>query len=162
MGFDLVAKRRDLGDQGYFGANIFSMIFLRSAMLAAGVKEELIYKKFLANDGYLVTPLQARTIAEQLNAWLKGRKLRIDLAEENERAKQANDATLWVLEALNIREQKYAAAHLRSAKSAPVTLDRTLRKVVRNFAAFCERSGGFWVDSFTDLNSQLCQRNDRT
>ena len=146
MGFDLVARRRDLGDKGYFRANIFSMIFLRSAMLAAGVKEKLIYKKFLANDGYLVTPLQARTIAEQLTAWMKGRMLRIDLAEENKRAKQVNDATLRVFEALDTRKQKAAAAHLRGAKSAPVTLDRGLRKVVKDFAEFCERSGGFWVD----------------
>ena len=145
MGFDLVAKRRDLGKEGYFRAPIFSMMFLRSAMLAAGVREELVCKKFIANDGYLVTPLQARTIAEQLNAWLKGSKLRIDLAEENKDAGWANDLALRALEALGTREQKSAAAHLRRAKSAPVRLKRGLRRFVREFAVFCERSGGFWV-----------------
>jgi len=110
MGFYLVAKRRDLGDEGYMRASIFSMIFLRCAMLAAGVREELIYKKFLANDRFLVTPLQARTIAERLNAWLKGRRLRIDLAEENKRAKQVNSATLKVFEAVGARKQKSVAS----------------------------------------------------
>ena len=146
MGFDLVAKRRDLGNEGYFPANIFFIIFLRSAMLAAGVKKELIYKKFLANAGYPVTPLQARTIAEQLKARLEGRKLRIDLAEENTRAKQVNDATLGVLEALDPREQKLPAAYLRRAKSVPVRLDRRVRRVDREYAEFCERNGRFWVD----------------
>jgi hypothetical protein len=146
MGFYLVAKRRDLGDEGYMRASIFSMIFLRCAMLAAGVKEELIYKKFLANDRFLVTPLQARTIAERLNAWLKGRRLRIDLAEENKRARQVNSATLKAFEAVGARRQKSVAAHFRRSKSIPVTLDRRLRRVVRDFAGFCERSGGFEVD----------------
>ena len=146
MGFDLVAKRRDLGNGGYMRASIFSMILLRSAMLAAGVKEELIYKKFLANDGFLVTPLQARTIAERLKAWLKGRRLRINLAEENKEAKRANDAVLRVFEVVGERGQKRVATHFRREKSIPVTLHRRQRKAVRDFAGFCEHSGGFWVD----------------
>lgn len=109
-------------------------------------KEELIHKKIPANDGFLVTPRQAKAIAEQLNACLKGRKLQIDIAKRNTKAKQTNDATLSVSEALDTPERKSAAAHLRRAKLAPVTLDRRLRKVVREFAAFCERSGGFWHD----------------
>jgi hypothetical protein len=145
MGFDLVAKRRDLGNDGYFRTNIFYIIFLRSAMSAAGVKEDLIYKKFLANDGYLVTALQARTIAERLNTWLKGKKLQIDLAEKNKWAKRVNDATLEVFEMLDKGVHKSTAAHLRRARSVPVTLDRKLRKFVREYAAFCERSGGFWI-----------------
>ena len=146
MGFDLVAKRRDLGNEGYMRVSIFSMILLRSAMLAAGVEEGLIYKKFLANDGFLVTPLQARTIAERLKAWLRGRKLRLDLAEENKDAKRANDAILRVFEVVGERKQKSVATHFRREKSIPVTLDRRQRKAVRDFAGFCERSGGFWVD----------------
>ena len=146
MGFDLVARRRDLGNEGYMRASIFSMILLRSAMLAAGVKEGLIYKKFLANDGFLVTPLQARTIAERLKAWLRGRKLRLDLAEENKDAKRANDAILRVFEVVGERKQKSVATHFRRNKSIPVTLDRRQRKAVRDFAGFCERSGGCWVD----------------
>ncbi|MGA2260033.1 MAG: hypothetical protein ABSH28_01210 [Acidobacteriota bacterium] len=145
MGFDLVAKRRELGGEGYLHTNVLSMIFLRSAMLAAGVKEELIYKKFLANDGYVVTPLQARTIAEQLNAWLNGRKLQVDLAEENEKAKRVNDAVLGLFQTLNTGKQKSMAAHLRRAKSVPIPLSRKLRKVVREFARFCEQSDGFWI-----------------
>ena len=35
---------------------------------------------------------------------------------------------------------------LWSGKSIPVTLDRRQRKAVRDFAGFCERSGGFRVD----------------
>jgi hypothetical protein len=146
MGFDLVAKRRDLGHEGYFRANVFSMMFLRSAMLAAGVKEELIYRKFLGNDGLLVTRLQARTIAGQLDAWLKGRKLQIDIAEENRRAKEVNDAVLGMLEAFHTGKRKSEVARLRRAKSVPLKLDRRLRKAVREFAGFCRRSGGFWVD----------------
>jgi len=115
-------------------------------MMAAGIKEELIYKKFLANDGFLVTPIQAQTIAAKLNAWLRGRNLQIDLAEENRTAKQVNDAIVGVFQALDTRKVKSAAAQLRRAKSAPVPLDRKLRKFVREFARFCERSGGFWVD----------------
>jgi hypothetical protein len=145
MGFYLAAKRRDLGNEGHMQASIFSMIFLRSAMLAAGVKEELIYKKFLANDGFLVTPLQTRTIAERLNAWLKGRGLRVDLAEKNKAAKRVNDAVLRVFEAVDAPRQGAMAARFRREKSIPVTLDRRLRKLVRDFAGFCERSGGFWI-----------------
>ncbi len=114
-------------------------------MSAAGVKEELIYKKFLANDGYLVTPLQARTIAERLNAWLKGKKLHIDLVERNQKARQVTGATLRMFEILDKGIQKSMAAHLRRARTVPVTLDRKLRKFVREYAAFCERSGGFWI-----------------
>jgi hypothetical protein len=146
MGFDLVAKKPERGHEGYFRANIFSMIFLRSAMLAAGVKEELIYKKFSANDGFLVTPLQSRTIAEKLNAWLKGRNLQLDVAEKNEGVKRVNDVTLRLFEELDKGTRKSTAAHLRRAKSAPVRLDRNLRKFVREFALFCEGSGGFWVE----------------
>jgi hypothetical protein len=146
MGFDLTAKSSERGNEGYFRANIFSMIFLRSAMLAAGVKEELIYKKFSANDGFLVTPLQSRTIAEKLNAWLKGRNLQLDVAEKNEGVKRVNDITLKLFEDLDKGTRKSTAGHLRRAKSAPVRLDRKLRRFVREFALFCEGSGGFWVE----------------
>jgi hypothetical protein len=147
MGFDLEAKRLELGEKmGYLGANIYSMILLRSAMLAAGVNEKLIYKKFIANDGFLVTPIQAKTIAQKLNAWLKGRKLVIDVAEQNENVRRINNVTLKLVGAFGTRGQKSAAAHLRREKSIPITLDREMRKTIRNFARFCERSGGFWVD----------------
>ncbi len=68
MGFELVAKRPAHPDARYFHVNIFQMIFLRSAMLAAGVSENLVNKKFLVNDNYLVTPLQSVMIAKKLRA----------------------------------------------------------------------------------------------
>jgi len=57
MGFYLVPKQLNRSDRGYLRANIFHMTFLRSAMLAAGVQGNLVHRKSLANDGYLVTPL---------------------------------------------------------------------------------------------------------
>ncbi len=146
MGFDLVAKRPERGGCGYFGANIISMILLRSAMQAAGVKEKLIYKKFVANDGFLVTALEARTIAGLLNNWLKGRKLHVDLAEKNAKARRVNDVTLKLIATSDVAGDRSAASHLHRAKSAPLTLERKSRRFVRAFAAFCERSGGFWVE----------------
>ncbi len=146
MGFDLVAKRPERGGSGYFGADTISMILLRSAMQAAGVKEKLIYKKFIANDGFLVTALEARTIGRLLNNWLKGRNLQIDLAEMNANARRVNDVTLKLIETLDEHEGRSAAAHLRHAESVPLTLERKARRFVRAFAAFCERSGGFWVE----------------
>ena len=40
------------------------MIVLRAAMVAAGVPEALVYKKFISNDTCLVTPIQSRTIMD--------------------------------------------------------------------------------------------------
>ena len=100
MGFDLVAKDRDLGEKGYFRANVYQMTLLRTSMMMAGVKETLVYKKFAGNDGHLITPLQSKQIAESLRTWLKGRNLIVDLAEHNEAAKAANRAYLEIFEQL--------------------------------------------------------------
>jgi hypothetical protein len=146
MGFDLTAKNPKSGCEGYFRANIFSMILLRSAMLAAGVKEELIYRKFSANDGFLVTALQAKTIAEKLTVWLKGRKLMLDMVEKNENVKRVNEVTLKFFEGLDKGARKSMAKRLRREKSTPLLLNRKLRSFVREFAEFCRGSGGFWVE----------------
>ncbi len=146
MGFDLISRNRQLGDAGYMRANVFQMVFLRSAMLAAGVKESLVYKKFLGNDGWLVTDLQAKTIAMELRKWIKGRNLVLDFAEENEGARRVNDTVFGLIESVTRGGQKMAARKIRRAKSLTVRVDREMRVAIRRFADFCERSGGFWVD----------------
>ena len=146
MGYDLMAKRPRRGAAGYYRSGIEFMIFLRSAMVAAGVKESIVYKKFISNDGYLVTPLQSRTIAERLATWLRGRNLVLDLAEKNERALVSTEGLFEILKALNSQSKRARAlALLRRAKSLPFHVDRKARKAIRQFAAFCAGSGGFYV-----------------
>ena len=145
VGFDLVAQKPGPGHLENFPVDIFQMIFLRSAMLAAGVKEDLVHKKFLGNDGWLVTPLQSSVIAGKLRTWLGGRNLVIDLIERNERARQVNSAVLLVFEQLGDHQQRDMAKHYKRAKSLPLRLNRVSRKVIRKFAEFCDNSGGFRV-----------------
>ena len=146
MGFDPVAKDRDLGEKGYFRANVYQMTLLRTAMVMAGVKENLVYKKFAGNDGHLVTPLQSKQIAESLRTWLKGRNLIVDLAEHNEAAKAANRAYLEIFEQLGNAEEKSTARYFSKSESIPFKLDSGARRVIREFADFCARSGGFGVE----------------
>ncbi len=146
MGFDLVSKNRRLGDAGYMRANVYQMVFLRSTMLAAGVKESLVYKKFMGNDGWLVTALQAKTIALELRSWIKGRNLILDFAEKSEAARRVNDTVFELIESVSRGGQRIAARKIRRARSLPVRLDRKMKAAIRRFADFCERSGGFWVD----------------
>ncbi len=145
MGFDLVAKRPSHPGASCFRVDIFQMILLRSAMLAAGVSEILVNRKFLGNDNYLVTPLQSAMIAKKLKIWLKGRNLVIDLVEQNERAREVNNAVLRLFQAIGDSGQKAMARQYRRAKSIPLRLSRSSRKALRVFADFCERSGGFRV-----------------
>jgi hypothetical protein len=145
MGFELVARKPAHPGASYLHVNIFQMIFLRSAMLAAGVKESLVNKKFLGNDGYLVTPLQSGMIAKKLKAWLKNRNLVVEMIENNERAREVNNAVLEVFQIVGDSGQKAMAKHYRRAKSIPLRLTRSSRKALRTFADFCEGSGGFRV-----------------
>jgi hypothetical protein len=146
MGFDLTAKNPRLGDDGYFRASVYQMILLRSSMLAAGVKEILIYRKFAANDGFFVTRLQSQQIAGRLRAWLKDRNLTLDLAEQNEEAKKSSQAYFQVFLQLCNREDKRIAKHFSKSKSLPLNVNPGVRKVIRGFAGFCAHSGGFWVE----------------
>lgn len=145
MGFDLVAKTKKRGTAGYYGAGIEFMGFLRAAMLAAGVPEALVYRKFVANDNLFVTPLQATTIARKLGAWLKGRDLVLDLAETHEHADVSMRALQSVQQAVGNRTEAARLDRRRRAKRLPVRVDPAARKAIRQFAAFCERSGGFYV-----------------
>jgi len=53
----------------------------------------------------------------------------------------------WVSESMKASGRRASkAAQLRRAKSARVPLNRKLREFVREFARFCDKSGGFWVD----------------
>ena len=146
MGFDLVAKERNLGEKGYFRTDVYQMTLLRTAMVAAGVKETLVYKKFAGNDGHLVTPLQSKQIAERLRTWLKGRNLILELAEHNEAAKAGNRAYFEFFEQLGNAEEKSTARYFSKSKSIPLKLDSGARRGIREFADFCARSGGFWVE----------------
>lgn len=146
MGFDLSARNTRLGDKGYLRTNVFQMILLRSSMLAAGVKETLVYRKFAANDGCLITRLQSQKIAGHLGAWLKGRNLKLDLAEQNEKAKTANQAYFQVFSNLGSRDEKRIAKHFSTSKSLPLKVNAGVRRLIRGFADFCARSGGFWVE----------------
>jgi hypothetical protein len=144
MGFDLTAKRRDLGDDGYFRIQIFWMRLYRRAMVAAGVSEDLVYTKFLSNDGYFVTLRQSQTIADKLDSWLRGRNLTVDLCELHPRAVELNRALAGLLPMFEGR-RKPRAHRLCDAKPMPLRLDRRLRQIIRGFAGFCRRSGGFWI-----------------
>ena len=146
MGFDLSAKDRNLGEKGYFRASFYQMVLLRTSMVMAGVNETLVYKKFSGNDGFLVTPLQSKRIAESLRTWLKGRNLIVDLSEHNETAKKANRAYLDILVQLGEGEEKSRARHFSKSESIPFKLDSGARREIRKFADFCARSGGFWVE----------------
>lgn len=50
-------------------------------MVEAGVYPKIIYKKFVGNDGLLVTPIQAAGISARLDKWLEGKHLTITLPE---------------------------------------------------------------------------------
>jgi hypothetical protein len=146
MGYDLMAKRPSRGAADYYRSGIEFMIFLRCAMVAAGVSPALVYKKFISNDGFLVTPLQSRTIAKRLTTWLKGRNLVLDLAERTESALLSTEGLFEVLNTMDSRSDRARRlALLRTAKSLPYRVDRRARKTLRQFAAFCAGSGGFRV-----------------
>jgi hypothetical protein len=140
MGFDLSGKR-----DGYFRASIYQMIFLRRVMIAAGVKPDLVYKKFVSNDSYFVTPLQGRSIASKVNVWLKGRNLILDLAETDKGALSMNKFYFGVIESLGTRNEAKFAKTFSSRKTIPVRINPEHRKMLRSFASFCDQSEGFWV-----------------
>lgn len=146
MGYDLVAKAPGRGAVDYYRAGIENMAFLRAAMLAAGVHEGLVYKKFVSNDDLLVTSLQASTIAQKLTTWLQGRKLTLDLADTDDRVQVAADVLAFVLKAVGPKKEAAALERRRRARSLPFRVDRTARKAIRGFATFCAGSGGFYVD----------------
>ncbi len=146
MGFDLSAQNRSLHDSGYFRANLYQMIMLRAAMVAAGVAKNLIYKKFVGNDGFLVTELQSRQIAEKLTTWLKGRNLLLDLAEQDEGARTVNEAYLKLLLRVADHDQIKLAKLFLTRKSLPLKVDSRVRRMIRKFADFSHGSGGFTVD----------------
>lgn len=146
MGFDLNAQNCNLRDRGYLRADVYQMMMLRVAMLAAGVEKTFIYRKFVANGGFLVTELQSRKIAEKLTTWLKGRKLVLDLAEKDERAKAVNEAYLKVFLQVAGRDDKKLAKLFLSSTTLPLQVDSRVRRVIRKFADFSNRSGGFTVD----------------
>src|ERR1022692_1117021 len=123
MGFDLTAKNPPPRDEGYFRASVYQMILLRSSMVAAGVKETVVYGKFAGNDGHFVTRLQSQQIAERLRAWLTGRNLILDLAEQNERAKRGNEAYFQVFLQVGNREDKKTARLFLGSKSLPLRVD---------------------------------------
>jgi len=145
MGFDLVAKRPAEGAEGYYGANVFWMAALRCAMTAAGVRQDLVYGKFLCNDGLLVTPLQAKSIAEKLTAWLKNRNLVLDCAETDERAVRVNNEVAKILMAFEGKLGR-KRRQPKGPASMIVSIDPRVRRQLRRFIRFCENSGGFWVE----------------
>lgn len=145
MGFDLTAKNKGLGDKGYFRADIYQMILLRTSMVVAGVDERLVYGKFSGNNGLFVTALQSRKIAKSLASWLKGRKLTVTLSERNPMASVGNEVYFGAIRAVGGREDKRALRQSLSLKSQPLKLDPKFRKFVRRFAEFSKRSEGFWV-----------------
>ena len=145
MGFDLTAKNNRVGEKGYFRANVYQMILLRTSMLAAGVDENLVYGKFVGNDGLFVTALQSRKIARSLAAWLTRPKLTVHLSERNELANRSNEVYFEVIRQVGGREDKRILKQFLDGKPLPFKLDSRARKVVRAFADFSSRSGGFWV-----------------
>jgi hypothetical protein len=145
MGFDLTAKNERLGEKGYFRASIYQMILLRTSMLAGGVDDNLVYGKFAGNDGLFVTALQSRKIAGSLTAWLKRRSLTVQLSERNNLANASNEAYFDAIRNLGRSEDRRTLQQFLNAKSVPFKLDSGARKVVRDFAEFSSRSGGFWV-----------------
>jgi hypothetical protein len=132
VGFDLYAKRKRPEKGGYFRATMDYMTFLRAAMIEAGVPERLVYRKFVGNDGQLVTALQSKAIAERLTVWLQGRNLVIDLVERDGSARATNDAMFELMRELSTgsRAKKQWAAR-RRAKSLPSKVDRKARKSIR-------------------------------
>jgi hypothetical protein len=146
MGFDMTAQQPRKKGSGYYRANVFWMTVLRCSMLASGVKEKLIYQKFLCNDGWRVTPLQAGTIADKLTAWLKGRNLVIELFESNEQAMRVNDALSRLFGALKGSRAKKASKRSSGSRSTPLKVDRRIRRELRQFAEFCQNSCGFWIE----------------
>jgi hypothetical protein len=146
MGYDLTAKDRSLGDLGYFRATGDHMILLRTAMVAAGVKEDLVYRKFVGNDGLAITVLQSKHIAECLTTWLKRRAITVDLCEQNGAARSANEAYFQVFMALGNREARNRAKRFPKSKPLLFKIDSLARKQIREFAEFCRRSGGYWID----------------
>ena len=146
MGFDLSAKNKKLGAKGYFRVGLYEVILFKTAMISAGVDEKLVYKKFVSNDGWLVTSRQSREIAEKLRTWLNHKNLLVDLLEQNESARMGNRGYLELFSKLGNPGQKKFAKLLSKDKPIPVRLDRMSRKMIRNFAEFCDRSSGFWVD----------------
>ncbi len=145
MGYDLVAKEEERGAVSDYRVGTESMVILRSAMRAAGVPEALVYKKFVSNDNFFVTPLQARMVAQKLTTWLQGRNLMLDLSETNERASASTDGLLEVLTAVGDKKRAAELARLRGATSLPLRVDRDTRRDIRDFASFCAGSGGFYV-----------------
>ncbi|MGH9737401.1 MAG: hypothetical protein ACRD4X_02300 [Candidatus Acidiferrales bacterium] len=145
MGFDLTAKNKRLGEKGYLRANVYQMILFRASMLAAGVDEDLVYGRFVSNDGLFVTALQSRKIADRLTGWLRGRKLMVSLSERNGVANAANEAYFEAFRKLGGPGNKRAVKQFAVLKSHPFRLDLKARKVVRDLAEFSNRSGGFWV-----------------
>ena len=146
MGFDLSARNRRLGRKGYFRASVYQMMLLRRSMTCAGVDQRLVYHKFVGNDGFFVTKLQARKVAEKLSAWLRGRNLTVELVEDNNAARKANSAYLGVFQEIGDGETRSIARRFSKAKSLPVRLDSGMRAFIRTFAKFCDRSDGFWVE----------------
>jgi hypothetical protein len=122
------------------------MTFLRSAMLAAGVPQALVYRKFVSNDHLLVTALESKMIAEKLSVWLRGRSLTLDLAESDPRSRVAAKALLFVQKAVGNEDEAARLARKRRAESLPFRMDRKARIAIRAFAGFCGGSGGFYVD----------------
>lgn len=146
MGFDLAAKRPHRGAENYCRAGIEFMAFLRSAMVAADVRQELVYRKFVSNDDLLVTGLESKMIADKLTSWLRGRNLTLDLAETDPRSRVAVDGLMFVQKAVGNKDEADRLARKRRAKSLPYQMDRKARKAIREFVAFCAGSGGFYVD----------------
>ena len=122
------------------------MAFLRSAMVAAGVPEALVYTKFASNDHLLVTPRQSSMIAEKLVAWLGGQNLTLDLAEADPGSRLAMERLMLLQKALGNRKEAARLMTRRRATNLPCRVDRKARKAIREFAAFCAGSGGFYVD----------------
>ena len=145
MGFDLEAKRPKRAVENYYRSGIDRMIFLRSAMVAAGVPDTLVYKKFISNDNLFVTPMQSRMIANRLTKWLRRRNLKLDLAETNRQARASTASLFLVLQAVGNTRDKSRLARIGRAKSLPFRMDRRARKTLREFATFCAGSGGFYV-----------------
>jgi hypothetical protein len=146
MGFDLCAKRAKRGATTYYRAGTEYMGFLRCAMVAAGVPETLVYKKFVSNDDWLVTPRQSEMIAEKLTAWLQGRSLVLELAETQRHAHLTLENLHLLHGALGKQNEADRIARNLHAKSRIVRVDRAARQSIREFAAFCAGSGGFYVD----------------
>jgi hypothetical protein len=145
MGYDLTVKHPKPGAMRYYRAGIEFMTFLRLAMIAAGVPQALVFKKFVSNDDWFVTARQSEMISERIVTWLRGRNLTLTRADSNARARTSLDGFLSLLEMLNTPDAKRVNRLLR-ARAVTIRLDRKDRKALREFAAFCAGSGGFYVD----------------